>query len=455
MAKLMKHLNKKGVALLVVLSAVAVLTTLAVDFAYNTGVSYNLASNERDRLKSFYLAKSALNFMMLELKFDRSVRQIIQQQNLGQYLGASAQIPLCQQFPMSTALIRAVFLGGEVPGLSKQANEEDEETRGKEGGNEGPVGGTESEIEDFQKKTSVAQESIAEEFLSFEGDFDAECADESTKINLNGFSGLSVMAGAEGSASPFDQYKQFLFKFLSNPQYELLFKEADVKVADVVNNIGDWIDLNTEVNDASGRIGGLERAIYDKQNLKYPVRNGKLITLLEAYLIDGVVDDWFAPLMDNFTVYGDDRVNVCTSTEDVVENLIRRYVDSTPGLPPLRLEDPAEMTRLVNAVVTACSSGGFGDQLKQQISTALNDAIGALAAGQESTQTTPPPAAGQTSQPGAQSNTGFAALISTESRFFSLKLTGQVKDNIVRIKTIVDVKEQDPKKWKFMYWRTY
>ncbi len=424
--------NKKGVALMLVLAAISVLTAVGVEFAYNTSIYYNLAQNELDRLKAYYMAKSAYNFMQLELKFDRLFRQTVQTQNLGQFLGANAQLPLCQQFPLSTGLIRTVFQGGGIEALM-----------GEEGGEEVPEAAeAEEEIEELQKGVSISQEKGAADFLQFEGDFDGECIDESTKIDLNGFYGLSQVPGAEGAQSPFDQYKQFIFRFLSQPRFRLLFEKADVRVPDVTNNIGDWVDDNGEINDFEGRTGGAEESLYQRDEAPYTVRNGKLITLLETYLIDGVVDTWFAPMMEYFTVYGDGKVNVCTASEEVLEGLIRRYVDSTPDLPPLRLEDPEEMGRLKGAVLEACAQGNSGDQLKTDINNALNVAIGTIAGEQETIAK-------------EATTGGFGDYVSTESRYFTLKLAGQVADITVRIKAVLDVKEADPAKWRLVYWRVY
>ena len=57
--------------------------------------------------------------------------------------------------------------------------------------------------------------------------------------------------------------------------------------------------------------------------------------------------------------------------------------------------------------------------------------------------------------PSPSASTGFAAYISTEPRYFTLKLAGQVGDTLVRIRAVVDVKETDPKKWKLLYWKVY
>lgn len=427
---------------MLVLSAIVMLTTMLVEFAYNTNVHYHLALNERDRLQAYYMARSAYNFMLLELKFDRMFRQIVQSQNLSQYLGDTAKLPLCQQFPMSTGLIRTVFTGGGLAGLMGGGGEQGATGEDAEKAAE--------EIEDLRRDVSVSQEKEAAEFLKFEGDFDGECIDEGTKINLNAFSGLRRTPVEEGGISPFDQYKQFLNAFLMKPEFELLFKESDVKQSDVTNNIADWIDPDTEINELGGGGGGAERSLYDKSGVGYSIRNGKLLTLIEAYLIDGVVDDWFAPLEDDFTIYGDGKINICSTGQDVVESLIKRYVTSTPGLPPVRLDDPDELARLVKAVTDVCAGTGTGETMISEIANSLTAAINAQA-GQPTEPEQQPQATGTS---GAQ-DTGFASYITMDSRYFTLKLAGQVMDTTVRVRAVIDVKEQDPKKWKLLYWRVY
>lgn len=416
--------SKKGMALILVLGAIFIITAMAVEFAYNTNVNYHLAQNELDRLKAFYLAKSAYRFMQIELKFDRLFRQVVQSQNLGQFLGASANLPLCQQFPMSTSLIRAVFLGGE---------------------------GAEALPEEFQKMVSMSQQEEAAEFLNFEGNFDAECTDESTKINLNYFYNLNPLQRVPEGYNEYDQYKIDLQKFLGAESYQETFEDLGLKVQDITRNIADWIDTNELINELGGVEAGPEIAIYDRLGARYPVKNGTLTTLDEAYLIDGVIDEWFTPLKSYFTVYGDGTVNVCSADEYVVQGVIRRYFEANPNLPPVRLDDAETMQKLVTAVADGCAMGGIGTQLKQQVETALNTAIGAL--GGETTAT----ATGTTTTPttSASKKTGFASFINTTPQYFRLNLTGAVGDISVNITAVLDIKAPDPKKWKLLYWRVY
>ncbi|MFH1875119.1 MAG: hypothetical protein ABH859_08085 [Pseudomonadota bacterium] len=413
--KLLKRLKSQtGIALILVLSSITILTTMAVEFAYNANVNYHLARNEVDRLKAIYLAKSAYNFMRVELKFDRVFRQIVQSQNLGQFLGANASLPLCQQFPLSTGLIRAVFMGGE---------------------------GNDVLPDELKGMVSMAAQTEAQEFLDFEGDFDAVCVDESVKINLNGFYGLDPAQKVAEGYNAYDKLKIDLAKFLARKQYAHLFEDAGIKTGDVVRNIADWIDSNEMINEIGGAEAGPEMMLYERQQTNYPIKNSKFSTLDEAFLVAGVVDEWFAPIKKFFTIYGDGAVNVCNAEEIVVHEVIRRYVEDNPDLPPIKLDDPETMEKLVTAVYDGCAMGGIGDQQKQQIASSLNAALGALGETEQSEQTA--------------GTSGFANLISTEPRFFSLTLTGVVGDVSVVIDAVLDVKDANPKRWNLLYWRMY
>jgi hypothetical protein len=99
------------------------------------------------------------------------------------------------------------------------------------------------------------------------------------------------------------------------------------------------------------------------------------------------------------------------------------------------------MGRLTSAIEEACASGKTGDDLKQEVSQALATAIGVLA--------------GEAGGEAGESQADFGSYISTESGVFMLKLAGQVGDITVRIKTVLDVSEADPEKWKMLYWRSY
>jgi hypothetical protein len=52
-------------------------------------------------------------------------------------------------------------------------------------------------------------------------------------------------------------------------------------------------------------------------------------------------------------------------------------------------------------------------------------------------------------------SSSFANMITAESRYYSLKLTGQVGETMVNMKVVLDVKDSDPRKWKTLYYKVY
>lgn len=422
--------NQSGVALLLVLSAIVIITTMATEFAYNTNVNYHLALNDRDRLKAHYLAMSSYRFMLVELKFDKMFQRTIQQQNLGQFMGSEANIPLCQQFPISTQLIRAVFVeSGE--------------------GDEGAEGGGSAIPAEFSKMISIEQREAAREFLNVDGDFDGECVDEGKKINLNAFAQWKPDQPVATGLNDFDKFKAYLIQFLKNPSYEDAFEKAGVRPEDVVRNIADWVDTNERVNELGGVMGAPEDSMYTSKDLSYPLKNFKFTTPQEVYLVEGVTDDWYAPLENRFTIYGDEKIDVCNADQDVVISLVRRYVESMEESPAIDFNNPEVTDALGVAVSDGCAMGGVGNQLANNVSTAVDNKIKELSGVAIEIQqpgTTPTTTSSATP-------TGFGAFIATERRFFALKMTGMSGDTAVTIRAVIDVKETDPKKWKLVYWQ--
>ncbi|MBI3353671.1 MAG: general secretion pathway protein GspK [Nitrospirae bacterium] len=68
----MKRSDEKGVALIITLLVVTLLTALIVEFAYSARVNLSAAGNFRDKQKAYYLAKSGVNFIGGMLKDNAS-----------------------------------------------------------------------------------------------------------------------------------------------------------------------------------------------------------------------------------------------------------------------------------------------------------------------------------------------------------------------------------------------
>ncbi|MBL7684428.1 MAG: hypothetical protein JNK65_00110, partial [Deltaproteobacteria bacterium] len=107
--------KQKGVALLLVLSSLMLLSALVVEFAYNSNVTYNIALNERDRLQAYQLALSGLNFSKIVIKYDKEAKKLVQQAS--QQYGKTFNVqPLYKMMPINSAILRGIAQGGAPSG---------------------------------------------------------------------------------------------------------------------------------------------------------------------------------------------------------------------------------------------------------------------------------------------------------------------------------------------------
>src|SRR5258708_34816418 len=88
-----RHLDKKGraarergVTMMIVIVAIAILTAVATEFAYNSRVDLQLATNQRDEVRAYFLARSGIGLSRLLLRFQKQV-DTIQIPNIAQLLG--------------------------------------------------------------------------------------------------------------------------------------------------------------------------------------------------------------------------------------------------------------------------------------------------------------------------------------------------------------------------------
>ena len=85
--------RERGVALIIAVTAIAVLTVVATDFAYNSRVDLQLATNQRDEVRAYFLARSGIGMARLLLRFQKQLDQV--QLNLGSLLAGT---PLASMF---------------------------------------------------------------------------------------------------------------------------------------------------------------------------------------------------------------------------------------------------------------------------------------------------------------------------------------------------------------------
>ena len=187
--------DESGIALLMVLVTIAMLSAVVMEFVHQTRINVQMAANVRDRIKAYYMARSAVNFSRLILFFQGQVDRMTQ--------GA---VKLYQLVPIESDLAKALTSGeiGEAFGL--------------EGANLGDVRG----------------------FGEFDGGFSAIIEDEYAKINLNSLNSLPSIASPTAAQ---------ILTLIGSARHQEMFEKPDADgkyttPGELVAAIHDWIDAD-------------------------------------------------------------------------------------------------------------------------------------------------------------------------------------------------------------------
>lgn len=326
--------TERGAALLVVMVAVAVVTALAVDLAYDTRVSLRIAANARDELRATYLAKSGVALSRLVLSFQQDVDAAIPT------LPGQASPPRPQIWrivPVGSALAANLFAQSPPPSAVPAGQE-----RPPPGASAGPQ----------------------------PGGFEAVVDDEGRKVN--------VQLDALGTNPILAAQVQSLWQLICDPRWDALFDREDenglrVSRQDLVVYLRDWVDVDERGSVLAATFpGGAclmltptnpfevgfqdENFPYDRGEDRYRAKNARMDSLGELHLIAGVTEAFMAAFGDAITVYlpRDAKRNV--NETDKLRLLDLARIVSDPPTQPL-LYDPEFADRLQKVILEKTFGG--------------------------------------------------------------------------------------------------
>lgn len=343
---------QRGVALLIALISIAILTVVATDFAYNSRVDLQLAANQRDEVRAYFLARSGIAMSRLVLKFQRQLdRTPIP--NLGGLLsqltggggGAAPGQPGQAASTMSIQIWRMARVDCHMlRGMVAEPDERDQRS---------PVRSRKFEFDD--EFPDVARDQQKRSFGGFEGCFNATISDEEEKLNI-----AKLDAGATESRAVAAR----LLDMFGDKRFEFLFEREDtngVKVTpqELLINLKDWADedevqssLNLSGQGPEVFLRGFadENYNYDRYEPRFKTKNAGFDTLDELYLVHGVNDHFMAAFKDRLTVYPDRnaRLNVNTNDPLLVYMAILSVAD--PNRPDPRLANPLFVDQLIKQI---------------------------------------------------------------------------------------------------------
>jgi general secretion pathway protein K len=280
-----KRADKRGVALVMTLGAITVLTVFLTELQDQTASELSAALSERDALRAEYYARSAVNLSRLLIAIEPEIRKSIP------FLGGKIpQIPVWE----FTDLVLGSF-NDKAGGASFNTMINADAASGK---NLGLTGG---------------------------GHYELKIVDEDSKINVN--------VAAKGLIRTSDRLGSQLLGLFAPQTYNSMFegRDADNQFSDrqtICGALVDWADDDEDLyacdprGSSTSASKGSEDNFYQTIGLGYRRKNSAYDSLDELRLVRGVSDDFWSTFVDPdpsdphkriLTVWGQDKVNLNTA----------------------------------------------------------------------------------------------------------------------------------------------
>ncbi|MCX7943262.1 MAG: type II secretion system protein GspK [Deltaproteobacteria bacterium] len=302
-----RNRGNRGMAMLMVVTIVAILTTMAMDFSHEAMINLQLTSTYRDEVKAYFLAHSALNISRLILFYQKQLDSILKGNNIAQIFGGSIQlwrlIPIDSEFTKS-------FASGDLftsLGFEELANKEEAVLQGHEGKDNGSERGN-----------------FVGTFGDFEGYFKASISDEESKISVRNFD-------ATPSLRNFAMTQLMLM--LMPQQYNPIFENRDMDNQyttreDIIVAIKDYQDIDDKQFDLLTQqdIGPPEDLFYSSLEKPYQPKNAPFDSLEELRMVRGVGDLFFYNFADRLTIYPVRKFNLASLDDRMILSIICMFI---------------------------------------------------------------------------------------------------------------------------------
>ncbi|RKH84888.1 general secretion pathway protein GspK [Corallococcus sp. AB045] len=373
-----KHRRSRGVALIIALVSITLLTVVATEFAYNSRVDLQLAANQRDEVRAYYMARSGLSLGRLLLRFQKQVDQTpipnpasilgalggltgggtpganganaFQPQSLNLQLWKLARVD-CHMLKGLVKSDGAQGEDGRPVETEPVAVDPNFQMDGEDGENAGAA-------------TQLAAQMQRRSFGGFEGCFLATISDEEEKLNVMRLN----TGGAESQATAARMLDMFADK-----RFEFLWQQDDANKVrstprDTILALKDWSDEDTtqstlnEKDPTNPFVSGFadEGSPYSRYEPRYDVKNARFDSLDELYRVHGVNDRFMAAFRDRLTVYPDINSKPNVNTDDPIMLGLAIMSAADPNRPDPRLTDPVFLNELISRIRAARMFSFFG-----------------------------------------------------------------------------------------------
>jgi general secretion pathway protein K len=393
--------NEQGVALIMVLGALAIMIVMLAEFQDDAGTEFAAATAVRDSVQAEYFARSAVNLSRLLIAAEPTMRAGI--------------APLFMLMRRTAPQLPVWLYADRVLGAFND----------KSGGKEfADFGGF-----DMSKGKGLGLDG---------GRFEISIVDEDAKINVN--------MGASNDIAHIRLAKQLMAR-MAPIQYSPLFEQRDATGnyndrLTTCSAIVDWADSDMQLFSCDVTTptssNAVEDSWYQLLTKPYKRKNAPYDSLEELHMVRGVTDDFWQTFVDpdptdprkrEMTVWGQGAVNVNTATS------LTLYALVCSGAPQADIcLDPMQMQMFIMGMTMA-----QGVTMGAPLFGTAQDFIAMMKGGG---MLGPLLTAVGMKPVKFQSESDFAKSISTESKVFSIYSVGVVKgfrrETRVKLHTVVD-----------------
>ncbi len=314
-----------GMALMLVIVIMAIMLPLVTDMNYEAKTEYEIAMNYKRKAEAKVLARSSVAFATVVFDLQKQLDAALKQ------FGITQKIDIWDVVPFDTAILRGFLSAGPFASLEDIPDtKEESEKQAKE-----------NEAFAAEKKEE------GDPMFDFPGDFRIEFENEDTKINLN-----LIDSAAK------DAISKMLMGIVESDNYDFIFEENTsrkeyVTREELIANIIDWVDLNSE-KEGSG--GGNEDDLYADFIPSYKVKNARFDTISELRMVYGIDDIIFRLLYPYITIYSTGKINLGKADASTIEAIIRSYaVDKSMSV----FYNEEMMRELMGKVLAKRAKDGF------------------------------------------------------------------------------------------------
>jgi len=274
--------NKKGMALLLVITSVAILSLIMVELNYNTKITSAIAGNYKDETAAYYLARSSVNVALLRIGLASKAKSF----DMGGFKLPNDVISMIITLP---------FIFPPPPELFSMA-----------GNAENTDLGVKDMVEKLKTDTNIASV----------GSFDHNISSMDTALNIN------AITLSENSISAFKEQMKSYYTAKVQKDESFAHRWPVEKYDRVLNNIIDWIDADTV-----SRNGGDENTVYQKKNPPYKPRNYFIPSLDELHMVDEMDDELFDFISPMISIFSSGAININHSTAEMWKSIDDRLSD--------------------------------------------------------------------------------------------------------------------------------